>query len=467
MDGQHLNRTRSIITLVLSITFLVNVFLQSPLLDNINLVLSVVVIALSFPVVTGTSKIIGFMTFLVSIILLWHAQAPLSVWREALKDNLFLVVMFGMVPLLGIPIQHGGYTKALRGVFERHVNSNSRFYLLVSFISAFVGVLVSLAVVPLVYEICRASSRSEDSRLLSTAISRGFTTCLIWAPTTAAIGLIVQLTGAEWHEFFPFGIAFGVIAGVVGYGMTLFEQKDEQQAPDRFGGHGSSFNSEVPEEKIDTAKIAELSFFGIILIAGIAVISYFSGISAIIIVSLASLVYPVLWLSIIKRLPVLVKEFKGDYFHHKLPGLKNEIVLFMGAGLLAASINYSHLGDYVPQVMTFLVGHNAFLLTIVVISLSVLISALGVHPIVTVTILGGTIQAAAYGVSPTYLALVLSTSWAMGTSVSPSSANIIAVSGIVGQSPLQVGLRWNSPYVAVSSIVLILALTVLRWIGLL
>lgn len=419
----------------------------------------IIVIALSFTVVTGSSKIIGYGSFALSIILFHYSHAPLSVWLQALQENLFLVVMFTMVPLLGIPIQHGGYTKALQGVFERHVNTNSRYYLLVSFISAFVGVLVSLAVVPLVYEICRASSRSSNKKLLSSAISRGFTTCTIWAPTTAAIALVVKLTGTEWPQFFPYAISFGIIAGIVGYVMTIFEEKR--------AGEDSNFIPEVPVEDFKLSKVVELSVFGMILIAGIAIISMITGISTIIVVSLASLIYPVIWLGIIKRLPILLREFKGDYFTNRLPMLKNEIVLFVGAGLLADSINYSHIGDYVPQIMALLVGHNALLLTVVIIGITLILSTLGVHPIVTVTIMGGTIQAATYGVTPTYLALVLATSWALGISISPSAANIIAVSGIVQESPIQVGIRWNGLYVLVATVVFILTLTFLRMVGLL
>lgn len=419
----------------------------------------IIVIVLSFTVVTGTSKLIGYGSFALSIFLFLYSNAPLSVWQQALQENLFLVVMFTMVPLLGIPIQHGGYTKALQGVFERHVNTNSRYYLLVSFISAFVGVLVSLAVVPLVYEICRASSRSSNKKLLSSAISRGFTTCTIWAPTTAAIALIVQLTGTEWPMFFPFAILCGIIAGVVGYIMTIFEEKRAESDPNS--------NAEEPGEDFKLSKVVELSVFGMILIAGIAIISLITGVSTIIVVSLASLIYPVIWLGIIKRLPILLREFMGDYFNNRLPTLKNEIILFVGAGLLANSINYSHLGDYVPQILSQLVGSNVLLLTVVIIGITLIFSALGVHPIVTVTIIGGTVQAATYGVTPTYLALVLAISWAMGISISPSAANVIAVSGIVGESPIQVGIRWNGLYVLVATTVLILSITFLRMVGLL
>lgn len=452
-------RIRSMLTFSLGISFLGNLFLKSSLVNDLILVLMIIVIALSFTVVTGTSKFIGYGSFALSILLLLYSHAPFSVWQQALQENLYIVVMFSMVPLLGIPIQHGGYTKALEGAFKRYVDTNNRYYLLVSFISAFVGVLVNVAVVPLVYEICRASSRSSNKKLLSSAISRGFTTCTIWAPTTAAIALTVQLTGTEWSEFFPFGILCGIIAGLVGYIMTIFEGKRAD--------NDSNSNVEENSKDFNLSKVIELSVFGMILIAGIAAISLITGVSTIIVVSFASLIYPVIWLGIIKRLPILIKEFKGDYFNNRLPTLKNEIILFVGAGLLANSINYSHLGDYVPKILSVLVGHNVVLLTVVVIGITLILSALGVHPIVTVTIIGGTVQAATYGVTPTYLALVLAISWAMGISISPSAANVIAISGIVGESPIQVGIRWNGLYVLVATTVLILTLTFLRMVGLL
>lgn len=451
-------RIRSILTFCIAIIFLGNLFLKSDLIQDLNLIIMLIMIALSFTVVSGTTLIIGFMSFALSIILFLYYNAPLSVWQQALQENIYLVVMFTLVPLLGIPIQHGGYFEALQGVFRRYVYNNSRFYLLVSFVSAFVGVLVNLAVVPLVLQISKASSKSSNKKLLSSAIVRGFATCTIWAPTTAAIALIVQLSGASWLLFFPYAILCGVISGLVGYFMTMYEEK----------GVGDALTSvvEEPDVEINVRKVVELSVFGIILISAIAVVSYITGIHTVIVVSLASLIYPVIWLGIIGRLQILIREFKS-YFNESLPKIKNEIILFVGAGLFATSINYSHLGDYVSVLLSMLVGKNALLLAVVIILAILMLSALGIHPIIPVTIIGGTVKAAAYGVTPTYLALIMAISWAMGISISPSSATVIALSGLTGQSPIHVGLRWNGFYVLIASTVMLITLTIIRFVGLL
>ncbi|MDO0824213.1 C4-dicarboxylate ABC transporter [Desulfosporosinus nitroreducens] len=450
------NRIRSVLTLGIAIIFLFNLFIKSSLIYDFNLILMLIVVGLSFIVVSGTTLIIGGMLFGLSIILFLFYHAPLSVWQQALQENIYLVVMFTLVPLLGIPIRHGGYFEALQGLFRRYVYNNSRFYLLVSFVSAFVGVLVNLAVVPLVLQISEASSISSNKKLLSSAILRGFATCTIWAPTTAAIALIVQLSGASWILFFPYAILFGVMSGLVGYFMTMYEEKRADKP----------FASvvEEPDLKFDGGKIVELSIFSIILISAIAVVSLLTGIHTVIVVSLAALIYPVIWLGIIGRLRILMRDFKC-YFNESLPKLQNEIILFVGAGLFATSINYSHLGNYISVILSKFVGQNALLLAIVIIIAILMLSALGIHPIIPVTIIGGTVKAAAYGVTPTYIALILAISWAMGISISPSSATVIALSGMTGQSPIYVGPRWNALYVLIASGVMLTTLTIIRLIG--
>ena len=453
-------RIRSVITLCLAITYLSNLCIKSDLIGDLILILLVIVISLSLTVVTGSAKVIGFVSFALSISILIYYHAPLSIWKQALQENLYLVVMFSLVPLLGIPLQYGGYFESLQAVFSRYVHTNSRFYLLVSLNSAFIGVLVNTAVVPLVHQISLASKQISNKKLLSVAICRGFTTCMIWAPTTAAIALIIQLTGAEWPLFFPFGFLFGIIAGFIGYTMIMLEESRVETVVTV-----TTAEKQKPIPEINLHRVIELSVFGIVLISLIAIVSLVTGISTIIVISIASLIFPAIWLVLIGRLPVLLRKFKEDYFTEKLPRLKNEIVLFVGAGLFATSISYSRLGNYVPDMLNMIVGRDPLLLAIVIIFGSLILSGLGVHPIVTVTILGGTVKATAYGVTPTYMALILAISWAMGGAISPSAANVIAISGLTEQSPIQVGFLWNGLYVLIVSTVLIIILTLFKSVG--
>lgn len=449
--------TRSAITLCFGISYLANVFLASPVLDDVNMVLMVAVIVLSFLASTGSSRVIGILLFGSGIALLAYAQAPLETWKGALQENAYLIVMFIMIPLLGIPVQHGGYSDSLREVFGRCAHTSGCYYALVSALSALIGVLVSIAAVPLTYEVSRTSRHAEDARLLGTALSRGFITCMIWAPTSATIALVVQVTGIDWMSFFPAALACALIAWAVGVAMTCARERT---------GERSTRVAEAPAGAFSAAKAAELAVFAVVLIASIMAVSYAAGLSVILVVALASLVFPIIWMAAIRRLPTYVREFKTTYCRTKLPQLKNQIILFAGAGLFAQSISYSHAGDVLAGALLALTGQNVLLLTVAILALTLATSAVGIHPIAVIAVVGGALSASSWGVSPIYFALVLSISWALGNVVCPASANVVAVADLVGESPLMAGLRWSGPYVLVASVVLVGALTLARAAGL-
>lgn len=452
-----LTRIRGFLTFCLALVFLVNVFVNSPTLKNLNLILLVIVLVLCFPVVTGSSRAISYASIAIGALLLLYYQAPLHFWIQALEESLFLIVLFVLVPLLGIPIEHGGYFKALQGYFQRHIHTERHFYLFVSSISAFIGVLVNLAVVPLVHQISRASEKSKNPKLLSTAISRGFTSTTIWSPTTVAVALIVKITGVEWTTFFPYGLLCGLICGVIGYGLSLFENRhfrwketlSPQQEPGIF----------------ERRKIGELGAFGFFLLFSVLVISLITGIQAIIVVSIIALIFPLFWMGLIKRLKIFLRAVRNQYFKERLPKLKNETMLFVGASFLATGISYSHVGEYIPFFLNYIVSSSPLLLSLTIIFFSTIFALFGVHPVIIVTVIGSTVKAAAYNVSPTFMALTLAISWAMSITVSPSAATLIAVSGVTGESPLTAGLRWNFAYVLLTIGVLVLTLNILRLLG--
>src|SRR5690554_3121605 len=100
LNRKKYNLLRSALSFSLGLIYLGNLFLKSPFLDALIFPLLAIVVLLSFPATTGSSRIIGTISFVVSIFLLIEAGAPLEIWEKGLETNLFMVVMFIMVPLL-------------------------------------------------------------------------------------------------------------------------------------------------------------------------------------------------------------------------------------------------------------------------------------------------------------------------------------------------------------------------------
>ena len=455
---------RSVITLCFAVCYIINVFLRAPLLDDVNIVLMIVVLVMSIFVSTGSSRLIGVILIAISVGLLLYAQAPAEEWVRALRKNADLIVMFILIPLIGIPVQHGGYSESLRSLFTRYANSEGRYYSLVSGMAAVVGSLISIAAVPLTFEMSRESQLGANKKLLGTALARGFVTCMIWAPTSATIALVVSVTSAQWVSFAPCAIVCALIAEGIGILMTVLVRK--KGSGDCVTRGEAGMPEGIPGD-IDKVKMAELAIFSVLLIAFIAVVSQLFGLSAIIVVAMASLVWPFLWMLVIRRFSLYREELKNAYFEKKLPNAKNQIVLFVGAGMLAQSIGYSGIGDFIAQALMLTTGQSVLLLTTAIVIIVLLTCAAGIHPIVATAVIGGAIDPALCGISAAYLALVLSMSWALGNTICPTSANVIAVADMVQTSPVETSLKWNGLYAAITAVVLIVCLMLMRALGLL
>lgn len=454
--------TRSVITLCFAVCYIINVFLHAPLLDDVNIILMVVVLVMSVFVSTGSSRLIGIILIAISVGLLLYAQAPAEEWMRALRKNADLIVMFILIPLIGIPVQHGGYNESLRSLFARYANSKGRYYSLVSGMAAVAGALISIAAVPLTFEMSRESRLGANKRLLGTALARGFVTCMIWAPTSATIALVVSVTSAEWVSFAPCAIVCALVAEGVGILMTVISRKKGGNAPAM--DDGASASKDVTG-RIDKAKVAELAVFSVLLIVFIALVSQLFGLSAIIVVAMASLAWPFVWMLVIRRFSLYREELKSAYFEKKLPGAKNQIVLFAGAGMLAQSIGYSGIGDVIAQALVLTTGQSVLLLTTAIVAIVLLTCAAGIHPIVAAAVIGGAIDPALCGISAAYLALVLSMSWALGNTICPASANVIAVADMVQASPMEASLKWNGPYAVITAALLIASVMLMRGLG--
>lgn len=479
----RLQAVRSVLTFCFGIGYIANVFLAQSLLALINTITLILAVILSFIATKGSTRMIAAVLFIVGAFLLFYTQAPLDVWEKALLENGYLLAMFIMVPLISLPVRYGGYNESLEALFDRFGNSKSRFYGLVSVMTAFLGVLVSIASVPLTCEVARSSHFAANARILATALSRGFITCLFWAPTTATIALSLQLTGANWLSVLPFGLLFAIIAGFIGWIMTtirenliarrsqlntsLSKNKNDTHIDANLNSsslHPSKYEvtSHQPHSGVfDRKKIIELVLFSVLYIVAVMLVGQCLRISIIVAVALMSILIPIIWMVAIKRVTLFKQKVKDEYVAVKLPNVKGQMILFTAAGVLASGISYSGVGEMAVTTLLQITNGGALEATILVMILALVCSAFGVHPLVYTTVIGGSLTAAQLGVSPVYMALLLAMGWALGNAVCPTSANSIAVSQLVERSPFKLALNWNVSYVLVNTVILVAFL----WLG--
>ncbi len=132
---------------------------------------------------------------------------------------------------------------------------------------------------------------------------------------------------------------------------------------------------------------------------------------------------------------------------HNLPGMQNELCLFLAAGVMAAGLNavFAGFGDWLP--FSHFGGLEATLLLLFMVATS----TLGVHPVINIAALGTLL--APIEPDGTLLAMTFLSAWAIGVASSPFSGINLSMQGRYSQKSLD-SLKWNGLY---SLVMLLLA----------
>ncbi|WP_107851445.1 hypothetical protein [Oceanimonas marisflavi] len=138
----------------------------------------------------------------------------------------------------------------------------------------------------------------------------------------------------------------------------------------------------------------------------------------------------------------------------RLPQMGNELALFLAAGVLGYGLEtlFSTLGGSLP------LTHFGPVEASVTYSATVVLSLLGIHPIICISLAGAVLMP----LEPdhTLLALVFLSSWAVGTSTGPLSGINLAFQGRYGLDSFRI-MRWNLGYAAAMSALVVVAIFVL------
>jgi len=171
-------------------------------------------------------------------------------------------------------------------------------------------------------------------------------------------------------------------------------------------------------------------------------------------ISIGALAVSIFGLKIRKSWSELVRDLSQHVSNH-VPGMVNELSLFLAAGILASGLTSLLANDvaWLPQ-QDFALPHAVLLL-----GAMVLIAVVGVHPVVTIA--GATPILLSLDPDPNLLAVVYLLAWSLGTCASPLSGTHLVFQGRYGISNWDAAVG-NWAYVATMYIA---ALPFLFWIN--
>lgn len=290
-----------------------------------------------------------------------------------------------------------------------------------AFLKTYFGVHLFGAVINLSSLIIVADKLYQKRKLTTTQVSlltRSFATDAFWSPFFVAFG--ATLTYAPKLDFFVV-VLNGLILALVGFLLTCKEFLGKEEIKS-FQGYPLSFH---------TLYIPFLLAFLVM-----STHYFYKNIQIIILICSYSLLLSIAILLLQRGIKGFFEAF---YLHVKeeLPKMRAEISLFLVAGFFGISASFLLLGLHVKLPFEVFNWQIASLF----LALCIALGTIGIHPIITIAILGEFLQNA----NNTLLGAAFLMAWAINVSASPFSGLNLTISARYGVDTMSI-LRLNAKY---------------------
>ncbi|WP_138750886.1 hypothetical protein [Paenibacillus sinopodophylli] len=384
-------------------------------------------IFLLIPKLKGMTLWLTIFFIAAGVVLLLLQKANARIWFESAGINVTIVTLFLFAPLFGIPVRLPEYVEALKRFYEVNLRSKTALFLGTQLLTQIMGVFINVGSIPVVYQMVFVKPQQGMQGLLANALNRGFAGAILWSPYFAAMTLVTAALGLSWSAVLPYMLGLAVLSLVISLAADYRELLQVK-----------------PKEAKQPVETKERAVFpvglGIYLVSAIVAILAMERmieLPMVLLICLAALAFPLIW-CFAKREMTIYKEGFKNHVTVTLPALQKEITLFLAAGFFSGSIGITNLGSMVPSLIEHVPLPIAFTFSIVTVALIAGSSFIGLHPIVPVTILAGSIVPMSVGISPVYFAVLLLGSWALSNPISPASAVNNLLAGLLKKSVFEV-----------------------------
>ncbi|MFZ5643334.1 MAG: hypothetical protein ACOY46_07070 [Bacillota bacterium] len=444
----YLLSIKSVIFLCMLAVHILNVIHPSQPVGQVVNFMTIIAVFASIPFLGRNSRLVSLLLFAAGAYLLHISGAGWVLWVEAMGKNTSLLMLLISVPLLGVPLRHGGYISTLDSLADKYMRGKRRMYLVPAIFSHVLGVFMNIGAVTLTYQITARGRVSEYPGILARSISRGFGSALFWSPNMVATALVLGYMKVPWESYVVLGIAFAAVSLVAGYAAELFVK-----------GESLIMNARNVEGCVSSSKdkLIQLLIAGFVFLSFVIFIETRTDISVINIIPIIALVFPVLWLSLLGKVSS-IKEGYRDYFKSRVNRYDGEVVLFVVAGFFSTALGLSGWAAKICSYLMHFSGQSMVSVAFTILLTVVITSIAGIHPMISVSAFATSLDTAAMGLNQVYLALVLIAGWSLGATVSPMSGTNLVVGSLTGKTPLEVAFGNITHAVMVTaSIILFLA----------
>jgi len=395
-----------------------------------------VILALNLPYIGKTFKAPAWIFFIIGAVILLAARAPVSQWEYGMNSMLKTVVILISVQSLSLAISRGGYEKAVSDCLGCGSGKVWPLYCLLMVISHILASVMSLGCVPIIIAAILPAIQGKmdnEKDFIVGAVTCGYCTLFLWAPGTVTVLMSMQVFDIGWKEYFMPAFALAVFGMVLAGGVSWFKYHGKKLKAD-----GSGRQTDIKAVK----KIGELVLVMAIIVLGIGVlekIKYSTSIGRLLIVTL---LVSFIWL-ILQTGRSSFKEVLRQWWNEKLEKNDDLSAFFLSMGVFSAAISYSGAESLMVKLcgsfpMLFQTGALWTLPLIIVI-----LSLIGIHPFVSVLMVGPIMAGMALPYSHLQMGLAMSLGCCVSYMISPFAGLILTLSSKIKEKPVHICFNVN------------------------
>ncbi|KJS20697.1 MAG: hypothetical protein VR72_12995 [Clostridiaceae bacterium BRH_c20a] len=409
--------------------------IQTELLTIIQIILLILLLTSGIILARGIALYFSLAALMIGHILFFSYKMDQSIWLEGITKNLPLGILLVTVPLLSIPLKQGGYLETINYyVFKYLDRTCSLFGVLSGFIFIFSSI-TNLGGIRVTKDLLEEAQ--FPPKFLAKVFTTGFGACVAWSPYYGSVNLVLYYTGVSFGSYFIYGIILGLL--FLGLGNLLFYKDLECQREVRLSGQNLNINAE------DNGKIKELAIALAGLLSLVIVGEKLLDLSnMMLLVSLIALFYAAVWSLLINRFKGFLLELKG--YHKVILQFKNEVVFFLSVGFFGIVMAKTPFQYLLQDILGRVSNLSTFFLVEFIIIITVLLSSIGFHQVITITTLAFTINPALIGLNDLTFSLTLMAAWTVCIIMSPFVPYNILLGGLIKENSFTVGLKWNRTF---------------------
>ncbi|AJY77880.1 hypothetical protein VN24_20250 [Paenibacillus beijingensis] len=431
---------------------------SAPWLKWLISVLSLLIVLTVFSAVKPYVRFLGSLFLALGLVMLIRDNSSLPAIVLSFGSMLNVLSLFALIPLIALPIELGGYAVKLRSMIQRSVHYSGVLYLITSSLAYILSSFMNLAALPMVYGMIGPSLALYPIRLkerfVSRAITHGYAMPIIWSPVAPIMGIVIEMTGAEWGSLLPIVVPLSLLGLTLDWVMGLLiarhriKKLDPSAVAELSAAREESAGADDRRSGADKPRHPLQIVAALIVFNGlIALLEWYSHLSFLLLVSLIVIPFAFAWSLLIGKGGSFFKEGRRR-LPQQLVNMQDQFFVYLSAGFMITAIKTTGGGEVINMWLGHLkgwIGSDLFLLFIPLIPLALAFA--GLHPAVGLALVAESLDPQKLGISVNLTAIAMLAGASSAFMMGPYNATAGLMANLVKRSPYSVS-NWNAPYTA-------------------